>query len=119
VYEHQKSAGSHCECADKWQQNVMYFQALIYALVVAMIFFLGLIMLSTGSVGDSNFRRVVVLLAVFITGLGIFSMYGGDMNIFVEHVMQNFLQIDGFAQPITKNGFETMSPGTNTRSDPR
>lgn len=96
VYEHQKSAGSHCECADKWQQNVMYFQALIYALVVAMIFFLGLIMLSTGSVGDSNFKRIVVLLAVFITGLGIFSMYGGDMNIFVEHVMKNFSQIDGF-----------------------
>jgi hypothetical protein len=96
VYEHQKSAGSHCECADKWQQNVMYFQALIYALVVAMVFFLGLIMLSTGSIGDSNFKRVVVLLAVFITGLGIFSMYGGDMNIFVEHVMQNFSQIEGF-----------------------
>ena len=123
VYEHQKSAGSQCKCADKWQQNVMYFQALIYALVVAMIFFLGLIMLSTGSIGESNFRRIVVLLAVFITGLGIFSMYGGDMNIFVEHVMQNFSQIDGFAQPnalsSTKNGFETMSPGTNTRSDPR
>jgi hypothetical protein len=84
-------------------------------------------MLSTGSIGDSNFKRVVVLLAVFITGLGIFSMYGGDMNIFVEHVMQNFLQIDGFAQPNallstlpkSTNGFETMSPGSNTRSDPR
>jgi hypothetical protein len=61
-----------------------------------MVFFFGLIMLSTGSIGDSNFKRVVVLLAVFITGLGIFSMYGGDMNIFVEHVMQNFSQIEGF-----------------------
>ena len=101
VYEHQKSAGSHCECANKWQQNVMYFQALIYAIVVAMILFLGLILLSTGSVGDSNYKRIVVLLAVLITGLAIFSMYGGDMNIFVEHVMNNFSQIDGLQ---TSNG---------------
>jgi hypothetical protein len=96
VYEHQKSAGSQCECADKWQQNVMYFQALIYALVVAMIFILGLIMLSTGTVGESNFRRVVALLAVFISGLGIFSLFGGNMNIFVEQVMGHFRQIEGF-----------------------
>jgi hypothetical protein len=104
VYEYQKSAGSQCECADKWQQKVMYFQALIYALIVAMIFFLGLIILSTRSIGDSNFRKVIILLTVFITGLGIFSMFGGDMNIFVEHVMTNFTQIDGFvSKPQCKN----------------
>jgi hypothetical protein len=110
VYEHQKSAGSQCECADKWQQSVMYFQALIYALIVAMVFFLGLMMLSTGSVGDTNLKRVIVLLTVFIVGLGIFSFYGGDMNIFVEHVMKYFAQIDGF---------DGIMPGMNTRSAPR
>jgi len=90
VYEHQQSAGSKCECADKWQQSVLYFQALIYALVVAMIFFAGLMILSTGTMGETNFRRIIVLLAVFLTGLGIFSFFGGDMNIFVEHVMNHF-----------------------------
>ena len=97
VYEHQKSAGSQCECADKWQQNVIYFQALIYALIVAMIFVLGLMMLSTGTVGESNFRRVIALLAVFISGLGIFSFFGGNMNIFLEQVMGHFRQIEGFS----------------------
>lgn len=110
VYEHQQSAGSKCECADKWQQSVMYFQALIYALVVAMIFFLGLITLSTGSIGDSNAKRIIVLLAVFITGLGIFSFFGGDMNIFVEHVMIYFKGSEGF---------EGIVPGLDTRKIPR
>lgn len=99
VYEYQKSLGSQCECADKWEQNVMYFQALVYALIVAMILVLGLITLSTGSVGDSNFRRVVVLMAVFVTGLIAFSLYGGDMNIFVEQVMTHFQQNEGFKGP--------------------
>ena len=115
VYEHQKSAGSHCECADKWQQNVMYFQALVYTLVVAMIFFLGLIFLSTRSVGDSNFKRIIVLLAVFITGLGIFSMYGGDMNIFVQHIMNNFAQIDGLKTSPECKADEKLKDGKCTK----
>jgi hypothetical protein len=87
VYQHQQSAGSKCECADKWQQNVMYFQALVYALVVAMVLILGLALLSTGTFGDSNFKRVSTLLAVFVVGLGIFTAFGGDMNIFLEKAM--------------------------------
>jgi len=100
VYKHQQSAGSKCECADKWQQNVMYFQALVYALVVAMVLILGLALLSSVTMGDSNFKRVVTLLAVFIVGLGIFTAFGGDMNIFLE-------------------GYAEMGPGHNSRSDPR
>ena len=87
VYQHQQSAGSKCECADKWQQNVMYFQALVYALVLAMVLILGLALLSTGTFGDSNFKRVSTLLAVFVVGLGIFTAFGGDMNIFLEKAM--------------------------------
>lgn len=105
VYTHQQSTASQCECADKWQQNVMYFQALIYALVVAAILILGLTLLSSGSIGDTIFGRTVVLLAAFILGLGIFTMFGGDMNVFLEKVMME--------------KFESMSPGMNTRSDPR
>ena len=122
VYEHQQSAGSKCECADKWQQSVMYFQALIYALVVAMIFFLGLITLSTGSIGDSNAKRIIVLLAVFITGLGIFSFFGGDMNIFVEHVMVYFKGSEGFElyqRDAVLESFEGIVPGLDTRKIPR
>jgi uncharacterized membrane protein YidH (DUF202 family) len=105
VYQHQQSAGSKCECADKWQQNVMYFQALIYALVVAMVLILGLALLSTGTFGDSNFKRVSTLLAVFVVGLGIFTAFGGDMNIFLEKAM-----MEGYAQ---------MGPPHNSRSDSR
>jgi uncharacterized membrane protein YidH (DUF202 family) len=105
VYTHQQSTASQCECADKWQQNVMYFQALIYALVVALVLILGLTLLSSGSMGDGIFSRTVVLLATFILGLGIFTMFGGDMNVFLEKVMME--------------KFESMSPGHNSRSDPR
>lgn len=105
VYTHQQSTASQCECADKWQQNVMYFQALIYALVVALVLILGLTLLSTGSMSDNIFARAVVVLAVFILGLGIFTMFGGDMNVFLEKVMME--------------KFESMSPGHNSRSDPR
>lgn len=105
VYAHQQSTASQCECADKWQQNVMYFQALIYALVVAIVLILGLTLLSSGSMGDSIFGRSVVLLAVFILGLGIFTMFGGDMNVFLEKVMME--------------KFESVGPGHNSRSDPR
>lgn len=120
VYEHQQSAGSKCDCADKWQQNVMYFQALIYALIVAMVFFLGLITLSTGSIGDSNSKRIIVLLTVFMLGLGIFSFFGGDMNIFVEHVMVYFKGSEGF--DLYKNvgePFAGIVPGLDTRKMPR
>lgn len=105
VYTHQQSAASQCECADKWQQNVMYFQALIYALVVALILILGLTMLSSGSMGDTIFGRSVVLSATFILGLGIFTVFGGDMNVFLDKVMME--------------KFESMGPGHNSRSDPR
>lgn len=105
VYAHQQSTASQCECADKWQQNVMYFQALIYALVVALVLILGLTILSSGSIGDTIFGRTAVLLSVFILGLGIFTMFGGDMNVFLEKVMME--------------KFESMGPGMNTRSDPR
>ena len=105
VYTHQQSTASQCECADKWQQNVMYFQALIYALVVALVLILGLTLLSSGSMGDGILGRTVVLLATFILGLGIFTMFGGDMNVFLEKVMME--------------KFESMSPGHNSRSDPR
>lgn len=105
VYQHQQSAGSKCECADKWQQNVMYFQALVYALVVAMVLILGLMLLSTGTIGDSNFKRVSTLLAVFVLGLGVFTAFGGDMNIFLEKAM-----MEGYAE---------MGLGHNSRSDPR
>jgi hypothetical protein len=105
VYTHQQSTASQCECADKWQQNVMYFQALIYALVVALVLILGLTLLSSGSMGDGILGRTVVVLAAFILGLGIFTMFGGDMNVFLEKVMME--------------KFESMSPGHNSRSDPR
>lgn len=105
VYAHQQSTASQCECADKWQQNVMYFQALIYALVMALILILGLSLLSMGSMGDTIYGRTVVLLAVFILGMGIFTMFGGDMNVFLEKVMME--------------KFEGMGPGHNSRSDPR
>ncbi len=144
VYEHQKSAGSQCECADKWQQNVMYLQALFYALIIALMFIAGLIILSTGSIGDSNLKRITVLFVVFIIGLGIFSFYGGDMNIFVEYVMKHFAPTDGFGGSIAPekttgaptdgfgssiapkkttgaptDGFGGIEPGINTRSAPR
>ena len=105
VYTHQQSTASQCECADKWQQNVMYFQALIYALVVALTLILGLTMLSSGSMGDGILGRTVVLLTAFILGLGIFTVFGGDMNVFLEKVMME--------------NFESMGPGHNSRSDPR
>lgn len=105
VYTHQQSAGSKCECADKWQQNVMYFQALVYALVVAMVLILGLALLATGTFGDTNFKRITTLLAVFVVGLGVFTAFGGDMNIFLEKAMME--------------GYVDLGLGHNSRSDPR
>lgn len=105
VYKHQQSAGSKCECADKWQQSVMYFQALVYALIVAMVLILGLTLLSTGTIGDSNFKRITTLLAVFVLGMGVFTAFGGDMNIFLEKAMME--------------GYADLGIAYNSRSDAR
>lgn len=111
VYKHQQSAGSKCECADKWQQNVMYFQALVYALVVAMVLILGLALLSSGTFGDSNIKRVATLLAAFIVGLGVFTAFGGDMNVFLEKAMME--GYDDMGLEPRGDGFRNFMRGSN------
>lgn len=91
VYKHQQIV--KCECADKWQQNAMYFQALVYALVLAMVLILSFALLSSGTMADSNYTRVSTILAAFIVGMGIFTAFGGDMNVFLTMIEEQNISI--------------------------
>ena len=78
-----------CECLDKWEKTALYIQAIIYMIVVSLISILGifLVNISLTKGTGSNFTNVMVLLIFSIVGLGIWSLYGGDMNVFLEYAM--------------------------------
>jgi len=78
-----------CECVDKWEKTALYIQAIIYMIVVSVISILGifLVNISLTKGTGSNFTNVMVLLIFSVVGLGIWSLYGGDMNVFLEYAM--------------------------------
>lgn len=96
-----KGSKESCECADKWEKNVLYIQAIIYMIVMSVILIMGLFLVNisfrTGT-PNGNFANVLILLVFSAIGLGIWSLYGGDMNIFLEYAMSVI--------PQTKEGFQ-------------
>lgn len=85
-----------CECVDKWEKTALYIQAIIYMIAVSVILILGIFLVNialTNKTG-SNFTNVMILLIFSVVGLGIWSLYGGDMNIFLEYVMNVMPQSD-------------------------
>jgi hypothetical protein len=97
-----KKSKESCECLDKWQKTALYIQAIIYMIVVSVILILGifLVNISLRSGIGSNFTNVMILLLFSVVGLGIWSLYGGDMNIFLEYAMS-------VMPDITKEGFQS------------
>ena len=84
-----KNSKESCECVDKWQKTALYIQAIVYMIAVSVILILGIFLVNislTNGTG-SNFTNVMILLIFSVVGLGIWSLYGGDMNIFLEYVM--------------------------------
>lgn len=95
-----------CECLDKWQKTALYIQAIIYMIVVSVILILGIflvnISLTTGT--RNNFTNIMILLVFSVVGLGIWSFYGGDMNVFLEYAMSVMPQSnEGFDRPHEKD----------------
>lgn len=91
-----------CECIDKWEKTALYIQAIIYMIIVSVILILGMflvnISLKQGTTG--NFTNVMILLIFSVVGLGIWSLYGGDMNVFLEYAMDVIPQSkEGFGCP--------------------
>ena len=84
-----KNSKESCECLDKWEKTALYIQAIIYMIFVSVILILGIflvnISLKQGTPG--NFTNVMILLIFSVVGLGIWSLYGGDMNVFLEYAM--------------------------------
>ena len=84
-----KKSKESCECIDKWEKTALYIQAIIYMIAVSVILILGLFLVNislTKGTG-SNFTNVMILLIFSVVGLGIWSLYGGDMNVFLEYAM--------------------------------
>jgi hypothetical protein len=101
-----KNSKESCECVDKWEKTALYIQAIIYMIVVSVILILGIflvnISLKQGTTG--NFTNVMILLIFSVVGLGIWSLYGGDMNVFLEYAMDVI--------PQSKEGFDCSSRET-------
>ena len=95
-----KGSAKSCECVDKWEKIALYIQAIFYMIILSVILILGIflvnIALKNGTMG--NFTNTIVLLVFFVIGLGIWSLYGGDMNVFLEYAMD--------VMPKTKEGFQ-------------
>jgi hypothetical protein len=90
------SSNGSCECIDKWEKTALYIQAIIYMISVSVILILGMFLVNISLLkGTSgNFTNVMILLVLFVIGLGIWSLYGGDMNVFLEYAMNQ--SKDGF-----------------------
>jgi hypothetical protein len=97
-----KDSKQSCECVDKWEKTALYIQAIIYMISVSVILIIGIflvnISLTQGKTG--NFTNVMILLIFFVVGLGTWSLYGGDMNIFLDYAMSALPSL-----PQTKEGF--------------
>jgi len=91
-----KNSKESCECIDKWEKTALYIQAIIYMISVSVILILGMFLVNISLLkGTSgNFTNVIILLVLFVIGLGIWSLYGGDMNVFLEYAMNQ--SKDGF-----------------------
>jgi len=85
-------------CADKWEKTALYIQAIYYAIAVAFIIFAALILLTVGTMKmSSSFGKVSFLSLFSIVAVSAWSLFGGDLNVFLDYVMNNVAQIDGFA----------------------
>ena len=95
--EFSKTLSTSCNCADKWEKTALYIQAIYYAIAVAFIIFAALTLLTVGTMKmSSSFGKVSFLFTFSIVAVSAWSLFGGDLNVFLDYVMQNFSQIEGF-----------------------
>ena len=104
----QAGSKQSCECIDKWEKTALYIQAIIYIIVTSVILILGMFLVNISfrsGKPNGNFLNVIMLLIFSLIGLGIWSFYGGDMNVFLEWAMDAIPSNEGFGCPY-KEKFE-------------
>ena len=103
VNDFRKSISGNCECADTWEKTAMYAQAIYYALMISFIVITTLFLLSVGALSfKSGPGRNMIIILFSIIAVGAWSLFGGDMNVFLDKALD----------AIGKEGFEC---GCNTK----
>jgi hypothetical protein len=91
-----KTLNKSCDCADKWEKTALYIQGIFYAIAVALIIFIALALLTFGTIKmSSSFEKVAFLFTFSIVAISAWSLFGGDLNVFLDYVMET-VETEGF-----------------------
>jgi len=89
VNDFRRSLSNKCECADTWEKTAMYIQAIYYVLMISFIVISALVLLSIGVFSfKSGPGRNVLIIAFSVIALGAWSLFGGDLNVFLDKAMK-------------------------------
>ena len=118
VNDFRNSISKKCECADKWEKTAMYIQAIYYVVAISIVIIGALVLLSGGVINfASGPGRTIGIIAFTIIAIGAWSLFGGDMNVFLDYVMQTVENKEGFSSMKTedkkRNAKESFSCGCN------
>jgi hypothetical protein len=96
VNEFRKTISEGCKCADTWEKTAMYIQAIYYVLMISFIVITSLFLLSLGALSfKSGYGRNILLITFSVITLGAWSLFGGDLNVFLDMAM-NAVEKEGF-----------------------
>ena len=96
VNDFRRSISGDCKCADTWEKTVMYAQAIYYVLMISFIVISALFLLSLGALSfKSGPGRNMIIIAFSVIAMGAWSLFGGDMNVFLDKAI-DAVETEGF-----------------------
>jgi len=97
VNDFRRSLSGGCECADTWEKTAMYIQAIYYVLMISFIVISALFLLSLGALSfKSGPNRNILIIMFSLIALGAWSLFGGDLNVFLDMAMEKTMKTEGF-----------------------
>lgn len=96
VNQFRQTLSEGCKCADTWEKTAMYIQAIYYVLMISFIVISALFLLSLGAFSfKSGPGRNILIIAFSVIALGAWSLFGGDLNVFLDMAM-DAVETEGF-----------------------
>ena len=84
-------------CADKWEKTALYIQAIYYAIAVAFMIFAALVLLTIYTNLSDTSGKIAFLSLFSIVAVSAWSLFGGDLNVFLDYVMKTVDKDEGFS----------------------
>jgi hypothetical protein len=98
VNDFRKSISKKCECADKWEKTAMYIQAIFYIITLSLLLISVILLLQAGVFKMATPEgKILTVLGFSIIAVFAFAIFGGDMNVFLDHTMKYVDKEEGFS----------------------